>query len=110
MKLVGLVSPRKTPLPSTEMGCTLPCTMSLAPTMFAPNAYPMAWWPRHTPRIGTSPANARITSIMHPASSGRPGPGDKMMALGASARMPATSMASLRMTCTSSEVSSHKYW
>jgi hypothetical protein len=30
----------------------LPCMTCLARMTLPPNASPMAWWPRHTPRIG----------------------------------------------------------
>ena len=48
----------------------------------------MHWWPRQTPRIGTRPAKVSITSMLIPADSGRPGPGEMTMASGRSAAMP----------------------
>ncbi len=56
----------------------------------------MHWWPRQTPSNGISPASSRIAAKLTPPSSGRPGPGEMSTASGRAARMPATSMASLR--------------
>ena len=72
----------------------------LARITLPPKTWPIAWWPRHTPKIGISPASSRSTSSDTPASSGVPGPGEIMMCDGFSARMPATSSASLRTTFT----------
>ncbi len=41
-----------------------------------PKTWPMHWWPRHTPRIGVTPANRSITCVAHagvlgPAGAGR---------------------------------------
>ena len=44
--------------------------------MRPPNAWPIAWWPRHTPRIGIWPANSRISGTEMPASFGVHGPGE----------------------------------
>ncbi len=79
-----------------------------ARTTAAPNAWPIAWCPRHTPRIGTLPPSWRNSCSDTPASSGVPGPGEITMYPGRNARMPATSMASLRTTFTSTP-SSPKY-
>src|SRR5438874_2459953 len=48
--------------------------------MVPPNTAPMAWCPRHTPSSGIRPPSSRITCIVMPASSGRPGPGEIEMA------------------------------
>ena len=69
----------------------------------------MHWWPRQTPRSGISPASSPMAARLTPPSSGRPGPGEIRTASGRSARMPATSMASLRYT-TGSAPSSPSSW
>ncbi len=78
------------------MAEVLPCMRVGATTIRPPYTSPMAWWPRHTPRMGISPASSLITVMLTPALSGRPGPGEMRMASGAADRMPSTSMASLR--------------
>ena len=45
-------------------------------TTLPPNAWPIAWWPRQTPRIGISPAKRRIAASEIPASFGVQGPGE----------------------------------
>ena len=72
-----------------------------ARTMRPPNAWPMAWWPRHTPSIGTLPAKARTASSETPASSGVHGPGEMTMRSGRMSRRPAAPASSLRTTLTS---------
>ena len=44
--------------------------------MRPPNAWPIAWWPRQTPRIGIRPAKRSITGTEMPASRGVQGPGE----------------------------------
>ncbi len=73
-----------------------------ARTMRAPNACAIAWWPRHTPRIGTFPANRAISSSDTPASSGVHGPGETTTCDGAIAAISSTDAASLRNTVTAS--------
>ena len=70
-------------------------------TTLPPKAWPIAWWPRHTPRIGTRPAKRRITSSETPASFGVQGPGESTMRSGASASISSTDISSLRTTFTS---------
>ena len=72
-----------------------------AGTIFAPNAWAMDWCPRQMPRIGTWPANALTAASVTPAESGLPGPGERTMASGFSAAMPATSISSFFTTFTS---------
>ena len=68
---------RRTPSrPSWWMRLVLPCTGSRPRTTRAPKAWPIAWCPRHTPRIGTRPASPRIASTEMPAWSGVLGPGE----------------------------------
>ena len=54
-----------------------------------PQAAPMHWWPRQTPRTGMRPAAQRMIEVDMPASSGRPGPGLMRTASGARAAMTA---------------------
>ena len=64
----------------------LPCISRSARTTSPPNASPMAWWPRHTPRSGTpAAAAARTSGTLMPASRGVQGPGEMTMAAGSSA-------------------------
>jgi len=79
-----------------------------ARTTLPPNAAPIAWCPRHTPRIGRRPAWASMAGTHTPASAGEHGPGESTTRSGASAPMPSTSISSLRTTRTSSP-SSPKY-
>ena len=58
-----------------------------AATTVPPKTAPMHWWPRQTPRIGISPARARMRPCDAP-SSGRPGPGEMRRASGRCARIP----------------------
>ena len=68
---------RRRPLPSWRMREVLPCMTRSARTTLPPNAWPIAWWPRHTPRIGTLPGEAlAISRSEMPASSGVHGPGE----------------------------------
>ncbi len=69
----------------------------------------MAWCPRQTPRMGSSPASDRMASRLTPASSGVHGPGEMASPSGRSARIPATSIWSFRKTRTSAP-SSPRYW
>ncbi len=92
------------------MSSAFPCTIRAACTIRAPNATPMAWWPRQTPRMGTLPAKRVTASTLIPASSGLPGPGEMTMPDGFFASSSATVILSLRNTSTGSSVSSHRYW
>ncbi len=64
----------KTPTPVWKMAEVLPCMSSGAGTIRAPKTWAMHWWPRHTPRMGSSPASSATTAMLTPPSSGRPGP------------------------------------
>src|SRR5438445_348580 len=44
--------------PWCATGHVLPCMRRAARTTLPPNACPIAWWPRQTPRVGTLPASA----------------------------------------------------
>ena len=44
------------------IGEVLPCISDFACTTFPPYACPIAWWPRHTPRIGSSPPKRSMTA------------------------------------------------
>ena len=81
----------------------------LARTTLPPKAWPMLWWPRQTPRIGTAPESFSSTSSDTPAWSGVQGPGEMTMRAGPSAAISATVSASLRTTFTSCP-NSPKYW
>src|SRR6476620_4980259 len=63
--------PLNTPWPSCSMVDVLPCIGTPARTTAPPNTAPIAWWPRHTPRIGVVSPRRRITPIVTPARSGR---------------------------------------
>jgi hypothetical protein len=52
----------------------LPCITLPARTTLPPNAWPIAWWPRQTPRIGAF--TRAIASRLMPASFGVHGPGE----------------------------------
>jgi hypothetical protein len=52
---------------------------------------PLGNAPRHTPKIGTLPANALMTSFEIPASDGLPGPGEIITRSGFSPTQCATS-------------------
>ena len=69
-------------VPAWKMRLTLPCIGTGARTTCPPNAWPIAWWPRQTPRIGILPAAAAIRSRQMPASFGVHGPGDSTIASG----------------------------
>src|SRR5881397_1363557 len=76
----------------------LPCISRSARTTRPPNASPIAWWPRQTPRIGIFPARACTRGTRMPASRGVHGPGESTAARGFRARTSATVSASLRYT------------
>jgi hypothetical protein len=61
----------------------------------------MAWWPRHTPRIGVVGPSRLISSSDTPASSGVQGPGEITIFSGRSRSISSTVSASLRSTRTS---------
>ena len=65
-------------------------------TMRPPNAWPMLWCPRHTPRIGISPAKRWISGTEMPASFGVHGPGEMTMCAGASRAISSSVISSLR--------------
>ena len=88
--------PLKTPRPSCVTGEILPCITRCARTMRPPNACPMAWWPRHTPRIGICPAKRWISGTEMPASLGVQGPGETTICEGAMAATSSSVIASLR--------------
>src|SRR6218665_2164201 len=62
------------------MTLVLPCINCRARTMVPPNAAPMLWWPRHTPRIGSLPAKCPIAGTEMPASAGNALQGDRVVA------------------------------
>ena len=101
--------PSKRPRPSWRMGDVLPCIRRSARTTRPPYACPMAWWPRQTPKMGSSAPRSRRTASEMPASFGVHGPGEMRMPWGARARMPATSMPSFLKTSTLAP-SSPRYW
>ena len=80
--------------------------------MVPPKAAPMAWCPRHTPRIGSLPAKARIAGTDTPASAGEQGPGDTTSRVTpASMRAPmSSSVSSSLRTVSTSAPSSPRYW
>ena len=69
-----------------------------AGTILPPNACATVWCPRHTPRIGTFPANAFTAASETPAESGLPGPGEITSLSGFIAAIPATSILSFLTT------------
>ena len=89
------------PWPRWCTGLDLPCTMRTFRTTLPPKAWPMVWWPRQTPRMGSSPASAATAARDTPASSGVQGPGESTSASGLRRRMPSTSIWSFRNTSTS---------
>ena len=73
----GEGSEANTPWPVCSTRLVLPCMSSGAWVTTPPNTSPSAWWPRHTPSIGTrSAAHSSMTSRLEPASLGVPGPGE----------------------------------
>ena len=74
--------PAKIVLPSWIIGEVLPCIRRSARTTLPPNASPIHCRPRHTPRIGTSPAISRSRVSEIPASVGVHGPGEMTTAAG----------------------------
>ena len=74
--------PRNTPSPRCLIDDSLPCTSVGARTTLPPKAWPIAWWPRQTPRIGIVGDALAITSRQMPASFGVHGPGDSTIASG----------------------------
>jgi hypothetical protein len=70
--------------------------MRPARTTSPPNASPIDWWPRQTPRIGRSPAKRLMVGTEMPASFGVQGPGDTTIASGAMAAMSSSEIASFR--------------
>ncbi|MNC71116.1 hypothetical protein D3C75_1220000 [compost metagenome] len=95
-------------VPVCESWIVLPCMICCARTMSPPKAAPMAWWPRHTPRMGFLPAYAWISGTEMPASAGEHGPGDTQIWSGLSAATSSSVIWSLRATRTSTP-SSPKY-
>ena len=89
---------------------TLPCIGSGARTTVPPNAWPIAWCPRHTPSSGTRPAAAAIRSRQIPASLGVQGPGDSTIASGCIASASATDSLSLRHTSHWAPTSPRKWY
>jgi hypothetical protein len=79
----------------------LPCICTCARTTWPPSAAPIAWCPRHTPRMGSLPAKWRIASTQIPASAGEQGPGESTSWSGRSAAISCTEISSLRNTRTS---------
>jgi hypothetical protein len=80
---------------------TLPCIGAGARVTLPPNAWPIAWWPRQTPRIGVVSLAAPMRSRQIPASLGVQGPGDRTIASGRAASASSTPIASFRHTDTS---------
>src|SRR5258708_33930275 len=71
-----------------------------ARTTFAPKAAPMAWCPRHTPRIGSLPAKYFTNSMLTPAFCGVHGPGEITMWRAFRASIPVIETLSVRPTPT----------
>ncbi len=71
--------PLNTPCPLCSIVDVFPCIGTAARTTSPPNTAPIAWWPRQTPRIGVDWPSRRMTLIVTPACSGRPGPGEMTM-------------------------------
>ena len=80
-----------------------------ARTMAPPKAAPIAWWPRHTPRIGMVPAKRWMRGTEMPASRGVRGPGEMTTPSGRSAATSSRVIASLRRT-SRTPPSSPRYW
>jgi hypothetical protein len=91
------------------MAEVLPCMSTGAATMRPPKAWPMHCMAQTDPEDRDLAGQLVTTARLTPLFSGRPGPGEMMMPSGASARMPAMSMASLRNT-TGSAPSSPNSW
>ena len=77
--------PWKTPAPVCRISESLPCTGTGARITLPPKAWPMAWWPRQTPKIGMCTEARLIRSRQMPASLGVHGPGDSTIASGSRA-------------------------
>ncbi|MOA51468.1 hypothetical protein D3C78_1746200 [compost metagenome] len=65
-----------TPVCVVVITLVLPCICCWARMMRPPNAAPMLWWPRHTPRMGSLPAKCLMAATEMPASAGEQGPGE----------------------------------
>src|SRR5262245_42375459 len=63
-----------------------------ARTTLPPNACPIDWCPRHTPKMGNRPARSRTQGSETPASFGVHGPGEMTMPSGAWRAIPSTSI------------------
>src|SRR5213083_2887915 len=109
MPVTGLGIPSNSSSSSWITSHVFPCMSRSARTTRAPNASPIAWWPRHTPRTGTFPASAFTSGTRIPASPGVHGPGESTAAVGLSASACSTVSASLRYT-TGSAPSSPNSW
>ena len=108
MAVIGFSIIEKIPLPLCRTREVFPCMSAWAWTIRPPNACPMHWCPRQTPRMGIRSSNARIASREIPASSGPPGPGEITRPAGFRSASSSTVIASLRNTATSAP-SSLKY-
>ena len=86
-----------------------PCISLLARIIFPPNACPIDWCPRQTPRRGIFPAQRSMASRLIPALSGSHGPGETTKPSNPSSLRSSMPMASLRTTSCSAP-NSPKYW
>ena len=78
-----------------------PCITFLARMISPPNAWPIAWCPKHTPNNGIFPAKCWMAGIEIPASEGEHGPGPITRYLGCHRSISSNVTASLRTTFTS---------
>ena len=92
--------PRNTPVPEWRISDSLPW-IGVARTIRPPKTWPIAWWPRQTPKTGTVGAARSISFRQMPASSGVPGPGETTIASGSARSTASTVILSLRWTTTS---------
>src|SRR6185437_7542002 len=97
----GLGRPANTPRPLWVTGNALPCTGLGALTTRAPNAAPIAWYPRQMPSSGTPAwAQAVTAATLMPASAGAQGPGEITTPAGLASMTCAAVTSSLRTTST----------
>src|SRR5438309_3352581 len=98
----------KEAVPVMRNGRCLPVHQPRSADDFSAIGFGDALMSQHTPRIGVRAPNARMTSLLIPASRGVHGPGEMQIRSGASALISLNEIASFRLT-TSSQPSSPKY-
>ena len=102
--------PRTRPCRCGGSGWSCRASAAGARTTLPPKAWPMAWWPRQTPRIGDGRARpSRSVQGRCPASFGVQGPGESTIASGLAEITWPTLILSLRCTTVSAPSSPRKW-